>query len=55
MPPPADVGFPRCVGSDAAGKTVACRAPQRTYDGDACVCADGYGHAFYGRVQERSR
>ena len=54
-PAPADVGYPRCLAFDAAGSSVACRAPQRTYDGDACVCADGDGHAFYGRVQERPR
>jgi hypothetical protein len=55
LPPPDSVDFPRCLAFDAEGNAVACRAPKRTYDGDACICADGYGHAFHGRVQEHPR
>ena len=54
-PPQDGVGYPRCVAVDDRGNAVACNAPKRTYDGDSCVCADGYGHAYYGRVRERPR
>ena len=54
-PPAARDEFPRCLASDGAGNPIACSAPKRVYDGESCVCADGHGHAFYGRVQEHPR
>ena len=54
-PAPERVGFPRCLAHDTGGNEVACNAPKRTYDGDSCICGDGYGRAFYGRVQEHPR
>ena len=35
--------FPRCFAFDQNGDTAACRAPERVYDGDSCVCGDGHG------------
>ena len=54
-PAPERVGLPRCLAHDNDGNEVGCNAPKRSYDGDSCICADGYGRAFYGRVQEHPR
>jgi len=55
LPAPGMVAFPRCLAHDGDGNEVACSAPKRVYDGDSCVCGNGHGLAFYGRVQEYSR
>jgi hypothetical protein len=49
------VGYPRCVAFNDAGNSVTCSAPARVYQGEACACADGKGHSFFGRVQEAPR
>jgi len=51
----ADDAYPRCLAFDQNGNTATCRAPGRVYDGDSCVCGDGHGRTYYGRVQEYPR
>jgi hypothetical protein len=51
----ADDAYPRCFAFDSNGNTATCPAPGRVYDGDSCVCGDGHGRTYYGRVQEYPR